>query len=51
MCFCIDLVVIGTGSRIQRLDSAVAQYLKRKGISLEVQDTVRGFPIAYVMVT
>lgn len=35
----IELVVLGTGSKVERVDPAISQFLKRKGISLEVQDT------------
>ena len=35
-----DLLVLGTGSKVERVDPAVMSYLQRKGISVEVQDTV-----------
>lgn len=35
----IDLVVLGTGSKVERVSPALTSYLQRKGISLEVQDT------------
>ncbi len=35
-----ELLVLGTGSRVEQVDLSIIQYLKRKGISLEVQDTV-----------
>ena len=34
-------MVLGTGSRVQRVPPAVSELLKRKGINLEIQDTVR----------
>ena len=37
---CIDLLVLGTGSKVKRVDPAITSYLQRKGISLEIQDTV-----------
>jgi uncharacterized protein len=35
------VVVLGTGSKVERVDPAIRSYLQRKGISLEIQDTVR----------
>ncbi|CAI8044201.1 NADH dehydrogenase [ubiquinone] 1 alpha subcomplex assembly factor 3 [Geodia barretti] len=35
----IDVVVLGTGSKVERVDPAIRSYLQRKGISLEIQDT------------
>ena len=43
VCVCVcsaDLIVLGTGARVKRIDSAVIDYLKRKGLTLEIQDTV-----------
>ena len=37
----VDVVVLGTGSKVERVDPAIRSYLQRKGISLEIQDTVR----------
>ncbi len=37
-----DLIVLGTGSRVRRIDQAVIDYLLRKGINVEIQDTVSG---------
>lgn len=36
----IDLIVLGTGTRVEQLDSAILKALKRKGLNLEIQDTV-----------
>ena len=38
--FAADLVVLGTGSKVERVDPEIRSYLQRKGISLEIQDTV-----------
>ncbi|XP_043079660.1 NADH dehydrogenase [ubiquinone] 1 alpha subcomplex assembly factor 3 [Puntigrus tetrazona] len=35
----IEVLVLGTGARSERLDRSVLHFLKQKGISLEVQDT------------
>ena len=35
-----ELVVLGTGSTVVRINPDITKFLKRKGISLEVQDTV-----------
>ena len=35
----LELIVLGTGSRIERLDSEVLLYLRKRGISVEIQDT------------
>lgn len=35
-----ELVVLGTGSRVERVNPEIRQFLRKKGISLEVQDTV-----------
>ncbi|XP_069559369.1 NADH dehydrogenase [ubiquinone] 1 alpha subcomplex assembly factor 3 [Brachyistius frenatus] len=35
----IEILVLGTGSRLERIDPAVLALLKRKGIAVEVQDT------------
>lgn len=35
----IDLVVLGTGSKVQRVNLELLQNLKKKGINLEIQDT------------
>lgn len=35
----LELLVLGTGSRIERLDSEVVRFLRDSGISIEVQDT------------
>ncbi|XP_040889541.1 NADH dehydrogenase [ubiquinone] 1 alpha subcomplex assembly factor 3 [Toxotes jaculatrix] len=35
----IEILVLGTGARLERIDPAVLALLKRKGIAVEVQDT------------
>ncbi|XP_003441472.2 NADH dehydrogenase [ubiquinone] 1 alpha subcomplex assembly factor 3 [Oreochromis niloticus] len=35
----IEILVLGTGARLERIDPSVLALLKRKGISVEVQDT------------
>ena len=35
----LELLVLGTGTRIERLDSEVVPYLRKRGISVEIQDT------------
>lgn len=35
-----ELVVLGTGSKLVNIDTAVKRYLQRNGISIEIQDTV-----------
>ncbi|TNN85544.1 NADH dehydrogenase [ubiquinone] 1 alpha subcomplex assembly factor 3 [Liparis tanakae] len=35
----IEIIVLGTGARIERIDPSVLALLKRKGIAVEVQDT------------
>ncbi|KAG7244572.1 hypothetical protein INR49_029591 [Caranx melampygus] len=35
----IEILVLGTGARLERIDPSVLTLLKRKGISVEVQDT------------
>ncbi|KAI9515191.1 NADH dehydrogenase [ubiquinone] 1 alpha subcomplex assembly factor 3 [Dissostichus eleginoides] len=35
----IEILVLGTGSRTERIDPSVLALLKRKGIAVEVQDT------------
>uniref|UniRef100_A0A8C7WLU3 NADH dehydrogenase [ubiquinone] 1 alpha subcomplex assembly factor 3 n=1 Tax=Oryzias sinensis TaxID=183150 RepID=A0A8C7WLU3_9TELE len=35
----IEILVLGTGSKLQRIDPSVLALLKRKGIAVEVQDT------------
>lgn len=47
--FSVDLVVLGTGAKVERVDPAIRSYLQRKGISLEIQDTVSGLYIIYTM--
>ncbi|XP_049894860.1 NADH dehydrogenase [ubiquinone] 1 alpha subcomplex assembly factor 3 [Epinephelus moara] len=35
----IEILVLGTGARVERIDPSVLALLKRKGIAVEVQDT------------
>ncbi|XP_030584523.1 NADH dehydrogenase [ubiquinone] 1 alpha subcomplex assembly factor 3 [Archocentrus centrarchus] len=35
----IEILVLGTGTRLERIDPSVLALLKRKGIAVEVQDT------------
>lgn len=35
-----EVLVLGTGARTERLDPNVLNFLKKKGIAVEVQDTV-----------
>uniref|UniRef100_A0A8C6SGJ3 NADH dehydrogenase [ubiquinone] 1 alpha subcomplex assembly factor 3 n=1 Tax=Neogobius melanostomus TaxID=47308 RepID=A0A8C6SGJ3_9GOBI len=35
----IEILVLGTGAKVERIDPSVLALLKKKGISLEVQDT------------
>ncbi|KAI6649479.1 NADH dehydrogenase [Oopsacas minuta] len=35
----LELVVLGTGTRIERVDREVIRYLRDSGISVEIQDT------------
>lgn len=36
-----EIIVLGTGARIERIDPSVLALLKRKGIAVEVLDTVK----------
>lgn len=40
ICLILELVVIGTGSKLVPMDTTIKRYLQEKGISVEVQDTV-----------
>ena len=40
MYICLEIVVVGTGEKILRLDPEIHSYLKKHNILLEVQDTV-----------
>lgn len=35
----LELVVLGTGSSVERINPEITKFLKRKGISIEIQDT------------
>ncbi|XP_077132586.1 NADH dehydrogenase [ubiquinone] 1 alpha subcomplex assembly factor 3 isoform X1 [Ranitomeya variabilis] len=35
----IEILVLGTGDRVQRLDPAISRFMRQKGVALEVQDT------------
>ena len=37
----VEILVVGTGSALKRLPPDVTQFILRKGLGLEVQDTVR----------
>lgn len=39
--FLAEILVLGTGARLERVDPSVLALLKKKGIAVEVQDTVR----------
>ena len=36
-----DVLVLGMGTKVKKVDPAILSYLHRKGISVEIQDTVR----------
>lgn len=38
---CEEILVLGTGARLERIKPSVLALLKSKGISVEVQDTVK----------
>lgn len=40
----LEIVVVGTGDRTERLQPQVLQALRQRGIAVEVQDTVRSAP-------
>jgi len=40
----IEIIVLGTGPRVERVDSDITKFLKKKGISLEIQDSVSKKP-------
>ncbi|XP_053324876.1 NADH dehydrogenase [ubiquinone] 1 alpha subcomplex assembly factor 3 [Spea bombifrons] len=35
----IEIVVLGTGDRVERLDPAILKFMRQKGVAVEVQDT------------
>lgn len=39
--FSAEILVLGTGGHVERIDPSVLALLKRKGIAVEVQDTVK----------
>lgn len=39
--FFSEILVLGTGARLERIDPSVLALFKRKGIAVEVQDTVK----------
>lgn len=39
--FFAEILVLGTGARLERIDPSVLALFKRKGIAVEVQDTVK----------
>ncbi len=36
-----EILVLGTGARLERINPSVLALLKKKGIAVEVQDTVK----------
>lgn len=36
----VEILVLGTGARLERINPSVLALLKKKGIAVEVQDTV-----------
>ena len=36
----IDLIVVGTGVKVERINQSITDYLRKKGVTLEIQDTV-----------
>ena len=42
----LELVVLGTGSQVEQINPDISHFLKKKGISLEIQDTV-----SYICIT
>lgn len=41
LALCVEILVLGTGARLERINPSVLALLKRKGIAVEVQDTVK----------
>lgn len=41
LALCTEILVLGTGARLERINPSVLALLKRKGIAVEVQDTVK----------
>ena len=41
VCLLADVLVLGMGTKVKKVDPAILSYLHRKGISVEIQDTVR----------
>ncbi|XP_056380769.1 NADH dehydrogenase [ubiquinone] 1 alpha subcomplex assembly factor 3 isoform X2 [Hyla sarda] len=35
----IEILVLGTGDRVERLDPAIARFMREKGVAIEIQDT------------
>ncbi|XP_040264612.1 NADH dehydrogenase [ubiquinone] 1 alpha subcomplex assembly factor 3 isoform X2 [Bufo bufo] len=35
----IEILVLGTGDRVERLDPAIAKFMRQKGVAIEIQDT------------
>lgn len=44
-----EILVVGTGDRIVRLSPEVIKHMKEHNIMLEVQDTVSGFPVEFLL--
>ncbi|KAE8612322.1 hypothetical protein XENTR_v10012811 [Xenopus tropicalis] len=36
----IEILVVGTGDRVERLDPNILKFMRQKGVAVEVQDTV-----------
>ena len=47
--FCSDIIVIGTGDKVIRLDEKIHREMRKRRIALEVQDTVRVIVIYSVL--
>ncbi|CAJ0962358.1 unnamed protein product [Ranitomeya imitator] len=45
----IEILVLGTGDRVQRLDPAISRFMRQKGVALEVQDTVSNKKVVKIM--
>ncbi|KAG8539156.1 hypothetical protein GDO81_021336 [Engystomops pustulosus] len=39
----IEILVLGTGDRVERLDPAIARFMRQKGVAMEIQDTVSDY--------
>lgn len=41
LAICAEILVLGTGARLERINPLVLALLKEKGIAVEIQDTVQ----------